>query len=59
MVHNPNKMTEFMGYEMDQSTRTMLIDLLIATLVLSLIMLPTLFFRGSAVKHPSKGDKET
>jgi hypothetical protein len=35
-------MTEFLGYEMEQQTRTMIIDLLVALAVLTLIMVPSL-----------------
>jgi len=34
------KMTELFGFEMEQSVRTMIIDLLVAAFVITLIVLP-------------------
>ena len=35
-------MTEFLGYPMDQQTRTVIIDLLVASFVIALIVLPSM-----------------
>ena len=38
-------MTTFMGFEMDQQTRSMFIDLIVASVVIFFIMLPNFCFR--------------
>jgi hypothetical protein len=38
-------MTDFMGFEIDELSRTMIIDLIIASVVIMFIMLPTFCFK--------------
>ena len=42
---DPNKMTTFMGYEMDEMSRSMCIDLIIASVVIFFIMAPSFCFK--------------
>jgi len=41
---NPEKVTEFLGFEVFEETRTMLIDLCVACVVIFFIMLPNFCF---------------
>ncbi len=38
---DPNKMTTFMGFDMDQRSRQMWIDLIVASVVIAFILLPS------------------
>ena len=38
----PNKIVEFLGYPMEQQYKTLLIDLLVASVVIALIILPSI-----------------
>jgi hypothetical protein len=42
---DPTKMTTLMGYDVDEETRSMIIDLFIATVVVFFIMAPSFFFK--------------
>ena len=42
---DPNKMTYFMGFEMDQQTKSIIIDLIVASVVILFIMLPSCCFK--------------
>ena len=43
---DPNTMTEFMGYQMTQRDRSMIIDLLVASVMIFFIMLPAFCFKA-------------
>lgn len=40
VLGDPNKMTTFMGFEMEEITKSMCIDLIIASIVIAFIVLP-------------------
>ena len=48
---DPNKMTTLLGYEIDEMSRSMIIDLCIASVVIFFIMLPTICFRSEGTSH--------
>lgn len=41
MVADPTKMTTLLGYDMDEMTRSLILDLILATFVIFLIMAPS------------------
>jgi hypothetical protein len=55
---NPEKMTSFLGYDVDEQTRTMLVDLCVACVVIFFIMLPNFCFQvdGPTLKRKSSDD---
>lgn len=56
---NPKAMTELFGFEMEQQTRTMLLDLMLASVVIFFIMLPQFCFKveGKTLR-PKDEDKD-
>lgn len=42
---DPNKMTSMFGYDIDEQTRSILMDLLLALAVILFIMLPSFCFK--------------
>jgi hypothetical protein len=52
------KMTEFMGFPMEQQTRTMVIDLLVACVVIAFIVLPSMCCQVSGPSLRPRDDWE-
>jgi hypothetical protein len=52
------KLTSFMGFEMEQQTRTMFIDLLVACVVIAFIVLPSMCCQVSGPNLKPRDDWE-
>ena len=51
-------MTTFMGYDVDEQTRSMIIDLIVASVVIFFIMLPSFCFKVEGKTLRPKKDEE-